>query len=87
MFLQAAQDVTVGARAALTQFQYTLQDANYDELNDWAPKLLGKLQGLPELRDVGSDQQSNGTTLQLKIDRDMASRFGIQPQQIDDTLV
>jgi hydrophobe/amphiphile efflux-1 (HAE1) family protein len=86
VFLQAAQDVTVGARAALTQFQYTLQDANYDELNTWAPKLLGKLQSLPELRDVGSDQQSNGTTLQLKIDRDMASRFGIQPQQIDDTL-
>ena len=78
--------MTVGARAALTQFQYTLQDANLDELNEWAPKLLAKLQSLPELRDVGSDQQSNGTTLQLKIDRDMASRFGIQPQLIDDTL-
>jgi len=86
LFLQAAQDVTVGARAALTQFQYTLQDANYDELNVWAPKILAKLQGLPELRDVGTDQQSSGTTLQLKIDRDMASRFGIQPQVIDDTL-
>jgi hydrophobic/amphiphilic exporter-1 (mainly G- bacteria), HAE1 family len=86
LYLQAAQDVTVGARAALTQFQYTLQDANYDELNVWAPKILAKLQGLPELRDVGTDQQSSGTTLQLKIDRDMASRFGIQPQVIDDTL-
>jgi len=86
LFLQAAQDVTVGARAALTQFQYTLQDANYDELNVWAPKILAKLQGLPELRDVGTDQQSSGTTLQLRIDRDMASRFGIQPQVIDDTL-
>ncbi len=86
LYLQAAQDVTVGARAALTQFQYTLQDANYDELNIWAPKILAKLQGLPELRDVGTDQQSSGTTLQLKIDRDMAARFGIQPQQIDDTL-
>ena len=86
VYLQAAQDVTVGARAALTQFQYTLQDANYDELNTWAPKILAKLQALPELRDVGTDQQSNGTTLKLKIDRDMASRFGIQPQQIDDTL-
>ena len=78
--------MTVGARAALTQFQYTLQDANYDELNVWAPKILAKLQSLPELRDVGTDQQASGTTLQLKIDRDMASRFGIQPQQIDDTL-
>jgi HAE1 family hydrophobic/amphiphilic exporter-1 len=86
LFLQAAQDVTVGARAALTQFQYTLQDANYDELNYWAPKILAKLQTLPELRDVGTDQQSNGTTLKLSIDRDMASRFGIQPAQIDATL-
>ncbi len=86
LFLQAAQDVTVGARAALTQFQYTLQDANYDELNVWAPKILAMMQGLPELRDVGTDQQSSGTTLQLKIDRDMAARFGIQPQVIDDTL-
>jgi HAE1 family hydrophobic/amphiphilic exporter-1 len=86
VFMQAAQDVTVGARAALTQFQYTLQDADYDELTQWAPKILAKLQTLPELRDVGTDQQSNGTTLQLTIDRDMAARFGIQPQLIDDTL-
>ncbi len=86
VFLQAAQDVTVGARFALTQFQYTLQDADSDELNAWAPKLLVKLQSLPELRDVGTDQQANGTTLKLTIDRDMASRFGILPQLIDDTL-
>jgi hydrophobe/amphiphile efflux-1 (HAE1) family protein len=85
-FMQAAQDVTVGARAALTQFQYTLQDADANELNTWAPKVLAKLQTLPELRDVGSDQQANGTTLQLAIDRDQASRYGIQPQLIDDTL-
>ena len=69
-----------------TQFQYTLQDANLDELNAWAPKILDKLQALPELRDVATDQQNAGTTLTLKIDRDMASRFGIQPQLIDDTL-
>jgi HAE1 family hydrophobic/amphiphilic exporter-1 len=86
VYLQVLQDVTVGARAALTQFQYTLQDANYDELNFWAPKILAKLQTLPELRDVGTDQQANGTTLKLTIDRDMASRFGIQPAQIDATL-
>ena len=86
LYMQAAQDVTVGARAALTQFQYTLQDANYDELNVWAPKMLAKLRSLPEIRDVGTDQQSSGTTLKLTIDRDQASRFGIQPQQIDDTL-
>ena len=86
LYLQAAQDVTVGARAARTQFQYTIQDANLDELNAWAPRILSKLQSLPELRDVASDQQVAGTTLQLSIDREMASRFGIQPQLIDDTL-
>jgi HAE1 family hydrophobic/amphiphilic exporter-1 len=85
-FLFAAQDVTVGARFAKTQFQYTLQDVNLDELNAWAPKILDKLKSLPELRDVATDQQNAGTTLTLKIDRDMASRFGIQPQLIDDTL-
>ena len=86
LFLQVAQDVTVGARAARTQFQYTVQDANLDELNAWAPKILAKLGELPELRDVATDQQNAGTTLTLAIDRDMASRFGIQPQLIDDTL-
>ena len=86
VYLQAAQDVTVGARFAKTQFQYTLQDANFDELNAWAAKILEKLQSLPELRDVATDQQNSGTTLTLKIDRDMASRYGIQPQLIDDTL-
>src|SRR6202035_5432194 len=86
VYLQTAQDVTVGARAAKTQFQYTLQDANFDELNAWSVKILDKLKSLPELRDVATDQQDSGTTLTLKIDRDMASRSGIQPQLIDDTL-
>ena len=86
LYMQAAQDVTVGARFSLTQFQYTLQDANYDELNVWAPRMLAKLRSLPQVKDVGTDQQSSGTTLKLDIDRDQASRFGIQPQQIDDTL-
>jgi HAE1 family hydrophobic/amphiphilic exporter-1 len=86
LFLQVAQDVTVGGRFARTQFQYTVQDANLDELNAWAPKILAKLNELPELRDVATDQQNAGTTLTLAIDRDMASRFGIQPQLIDDTL-
>jgi hydrophobic/amphiphilic exporter-1 (mainly G- bacteria), HAE1 family len=86
LFLQAAQDVNVGGRAARTQFQYTLQDANLDELNDWAPKLLEKLKTLPELRDVATDQQMSGTTLTIDINRDRAARFGLTPQQIDDTL-
>ena len=86
VYLQAAQDVTVGGRFSRTQFQYTLQDANFDELTAWSAKIFDKLKSLPELRDVATDQQNGGTTLTLKIDRDMASRYGIQPQLIDDTL-
>jgi HAE1 family hydrophobic/amphiphilic exporter-1 len=86
LFMQAAQDVRLGGRPTRTQFEFTLQDANLDELNEWAPKVLAKMKTLPELRDVATDQQSEGTTLQLKINRDTASRYGIQPQLIDDTL-
>ena len=86
LFMQAAQDVRLGGRPTRTQFEYTLQDANLGELNEWAPKILDKMKTLPELRDVATDQQSSGTTLTLTIDRDTASRFGIQPQLIDDTL-
>jgi multidrug efflux pump subunit AcrB len=85
-FLQAAQDIRVGGRLTKTEFQYTLQDANFDELFQWAPKVLAKLKTLPMLRDVTSDQQTGGTTTTLVIDRDKASRFGIQPQAIDNTL-
>jgi hydrophobic/amphiphilic exporter-1 (mainly G- bacteria), HAE1 family len=86
LFMQAAQDVRLGGRPTRTQFEYTLQDANLAELNEWAPKILNRMKTLPELRDVATDQQSAGTTLTLTIDRDTASRFGIQPQLIDDTL-
>jgi HAE1 family hydrophobic/amphiphilic exporter-1 len=86
LFMQAAQDIRLGGRATRTQFEYTLQDANLAELNEWAPKILAKMQTLPGLRDVATDQQTKGTTLTLTIDRDNASRYGIQPQLIDDTL-
>jgi HAE1 family hydrophobic/amphiphilic exporter-1 len=86
LFMQAAQDVRLGGRPTRTQFEYTLQDANLNELNEWAPKILNKMKTLPELRDVATDQQTQGTTLTLTIDRDAASRYGIQPQLIDDTL-
>ncbi|MGB2594358.1 MAG: efflux RND transporter permease subunit, partial [Pseudolabrys sp.] len=69
LFLQAAQDVRVGGRASRTQFQYTLQGADIEQLNEWAPKILAKLKGLPELRDVATDQQTEGLTLTLKVDR------------------
>ena len=86
LFLQAAQDVRVGGRPSRTQFQYTLQGADIEQLNEWAPKMLVKLKSLPELRDVATDQQTEGTTLTLTINRDQASRYGLTPQLIDDTL-
>ena len=86
LFMQAAQDVRLGGRPTRTQFEFTLQDADLGELNAWAPKILDKMKTLPELRDVATDQQSEGTTLQLNINRDTASRYGITPQLVDDTL-
>jgi HAE1 family hydrophobic/amphiphilic exporter-1 len=86
LFLQSAQDVRVGARTSRTQFEYTIQSSELGELNEWAPKMLAKMQTLPELRDVASDQQAEGTTLTLTIDRDAASRYGLTAQVIDDTL-
>jgi hydrophobe/amphiphile efflux-1 (HAE1) family protein len=86
LFLQAGQDVRIGGRPSKTQFQYTLQSADVDELYSWAPKVLNKLRTLPQLRDLATDQQTGGTTVQVIIDRDQAARFGIQPQVIDDTL-
>jgi hydrophobe/amphiphile efflux-1 (HAE1) family protein len=86
LFMQASQDINVGARASRTQYQYTLQDTDLAELDAWAPRLLAALRRIPLLQDVASDQQSAGAALSLDIDRDAASRFGIMPQDIDDTL-
>jgi HAE1 family hydrophobic/amphiphilic exporter-1 len=86
LFLQASQDLSVGGRPTRTQYQYTLQDSDLQELNEWSPKVLEKMKQLPMLRDVATDQQTNGTTLSLTIDRDAAARFGIQPAAIDATL-
>ncbi|HTY93890.1 MAG TPA: multidrug efflux RND transporter permease subunit [Steroidobacteraceae bacterium] len=85
-YLQAIQDINIGGRATRTQYQYTLQDSDLEELNTWAPRMLEALQKLPQLRDVASDQQTNSTKVSLVIDRDQAARFGIQPQLIDATL-
>ena len=86
LFMQAAQDIRVGGRISKTEFQYTLQSADLDDLYRWAPRVLERLRGLPMLRDLTTDQQVGGTTATLTIDRDQAARFGIQPQAIDDTL-
>jgi hydrophobe/amphiphile efflux-1 (HAE1) family protein len=86
LFMQAAQDLNIGGRTSRTQYQYTLQDSDINELNDWAPKELAALQKLPMLRDVASDQQTSSGMLSLEIDRDAAARYGIQPAAVDNAL-
>jgi multidrug efflux pump len=86
LYMQPVQDLTVEDRVSRTQFQYSLEDADATELNDWSARIVNKLQTLPQLRDVASDQQSQGLKADLVIDRDTAARFGILPQTIDDTL-
>jgi multidrug efflux pump len=86
LFMQPVQDLTVEDRVSRTQFQYSLEDPDAKELAEWAPKFIARLQALPELRDVASDQQSGGLETTLVIDRNTASRFGITPLTIDNTL-
>ncbi len=86
LFMQAAQDVSVGGRMSDAQYQYTLEDQDLDELSTWAPRLQAAFAKLPQLRDVSTDQQNQGLETQLVIDRDTAARLGITPQAIDNTL-
>jgi hydrophobe/amphiphile efflux-1 (HAE1) family protein len=86
LYLQAAQDITVGGRIARSAFQYTLQDPDIAELTEWSQKLLDKMRTLPQLVDVSSDLLASAPQLKITINRDQASRFGISPQMIDDTL-
>jgi hydrophobe/amphiphile efflux-1 (HAE1) family protein len=85
-YLQPAQDITVGGRIARAAFQYTLQDPDISELAEWSDKLLAKMKTLPEIVDVGTDLLASAPQLKVTINRDQASRFGISPQVIDDTL-
>jgi len=86
LYLQPMQDLTVEDRVSRTQYQYTLEDADPKELSRWGPALVEELQKLPGLRDVSSDQQDQGLASLLVIDRSTASRLGITPQLIVDTL-
>jgi multidrug efflux pump subunit AcrB len=86
LFLQSRQDVSVGGRTSRTQYQYTLEDASLDELKSFAPRMLTRLQKVPELRDVATDQQTNGLELDVRFDRDTASRMGITAQAVDTAL-
>ncbi len=86
LFLQPVQDLTVEDRVSRTQYQYSLEDPNPKELAEWAGRLIDKLRTVPALRDVASDQQNSGLQSRLVIDRQTASRLGITPQMIDNTL-
>jgi hydrophobe/amphiphile efflux-1 (HAE1) family protein len=85
-YLQSRQDVSVGGRQSRTQYQYTVEDANLDELLQWAPRVVDAMKKLPQLKDVNSDQQNSGLQISVEIDRDTASRLGITAQMIDDAL-
>jgi multidrug efflux pump len=86
LFMQPVQDLSVEDRVSRTEYQYSIEDADAQELSQWAPKLADKLKTLPQLRDIATDQQDNGLQANLVIDRDTASRLGILPATIDNTL-
>ncbi len=86
LYLQSAQDLTIGGRQSNAQYQYTLQGEDLNELNSWAPRLLAKMRVLQELRDVNTDQQDRGLQAQLVIDRDTAGRLGVAAQDVDNAL-
>jgi multidrug efflux pump len=86
LFMQPVQELTVEDRISRTQFQYTLEDPDARELAGWAPRFVARLRTVPELRDVASDQQTEGLDARLVLDRTTASRLGITPQMLDDAL-
>jgi multidrug efflux pump len=85
-FLQAVQDLRIGGRVSSSQYQYTLQSVDLEELNTWAPRVERQLRTLPNIVDVNSDQQDKGLQSLVVFDRGTASRLGLSPQLIDDTL-
>jgi multidrug efflux pump len=86
LFLQSQQELRIGGRGTATQYQYSLTAESLKDLDEWAPKLMAAMQKLPELKDVATDQQDQGLRAQLVIDRDTASRLGVSPLAIDNTL-
>jgi hydrophobe/amphiphile efflux-1 (HAE1) family protein len=86
LYMQPAQDITIGARIAKTQYQYTMYDADANELNHWVAVFLDKLKTLPQITDVASDQENGGPMLNVTTNREVASTFGVLPATIDNTL-
>ncbi|HYZ34093.1 MAG TPA: efflux RND transporter permease subunit [Crenalkalicoccus sp.] len=86
LYMQAAQDLTIGARVAKAQYQYSMIDVDPQELSYWAARMVDELKKIPGLSDIGTDEASNAPQLRIEIDRMAAARFGITPQDIDNTL-
>jgi HAE1 family hydrophobic/amphiphilic exporter-1 len=86
LYMQAAQDITVGGRLSKTQYQYTLSDADSNELNHWSAYFLDKLKGVPGITGVTTDQENAGPRLNTTVNREVASSFGILPATVDNTL-
>ena len=86
LYMQPVQNITVDDRVSRTQYQYTLEDPDQNELNEWTARFVAKLKQLPELEDVATDQQMGGLAIDLVIDRPTAARLGIAPTTIDNTL-
>ena len=86
LYLQPVQDLTIEDRVSRTQYQFTLEDANADELSEWTPKIIQKLNSLPELSEVASDLQNKGLQSYIDIDRDIAARLGVTIASIDNAL-
>jgi hydrophobe/amphiphile efflux-1 (HAE1) family protein len=86
LYLQSSQELNIGGRQSATQYQYSLTADTVEDLNTWSPRLLAKMETLPQLKDVVTDQMNQGLDAQLVIDRDTASRLGVSPLTIDETL-
>jgi multidrug efflux pump len=86
LYMQPVQDLTIDTQVSRTQYQFVLEDANPDEFNTWVPRLVTRLQQLPQIEDVASDQQNQGLAAYITIDRDTAARFGITPATVDNAL-
>jgi len=86
VYMQPIQDLSIADTVSRTQYQFVLEDANPEEFNTWVPRLVAKLQTLPQLEDVASDQENQGLSAYLTIDRDTAGRFGITPATVDNAL-
>ena len=86
LFMQPVQNITIDDRVSRTQYQYTLEDPDQNELNEWTEKFVDRLKQLPEIEDVATDQQLGGLAVSLVVDRVTASRLGVAPTTIDNTL-